>query len=121
MPTRHHDAMKLARWPGKRIHCTVDGAMTICRTLIPDTATISRDTSQWFLHTTCYNCAYRLWDTEHRPEGYHRPQNGKDFPPRPIDVKRLGAGQSVLFPRKESTSARMLVMCGKPAGCRTFL
>lgn len=78
--------MKIARWktaPRKtpRLHATLDGIKTGCGALIPEHATLTRDTEEWFLHTTCYNCAYRLWD-QHGPAGYLRPVNGEDFPPR---------------------------------------
>ncbi|GAB3490133.1 hypothetical protein [Nocardiopsis coralliicola] len=78
--------MKIARWktaPRKtpRLHATLDGIKTGCGALIPEHATLTRDTEEWFLHTTCYNCAYRLWDAE-AEAGHIRPANSRDFPPR---------------------------------------
>jgi hypothetical protein len=46
-----------------------------------------RTLHRWFLHTTCYNCAHRLWP-EHGPADYLCPADGKDFPPR----RRCGHG-----------------------------
>lgn len=93
--------MKLARWktaPRKpvRLHVTTDGIKTACGALISETATLTRDTDEWYLHTNCYNCAYRLWP-QHGPPGYLRPHNGKDFPPRKrrAILGRRAEGQSL--------------------------
>src|SRR5438270_838178 len=71
---------KLRKNP-RRIHVTPDGVKTVCGAFIPDDATLSRETDVWYKHTNCYNCTYRLWAT-HKPTGYIRPVNGKDFPLR---------------------------------------
>lgn len=74
--------MKLAKLKGKTtLHTTIDGIRTGCGVLIPESATLTRSTDEWFLHTNCYNCAYRLWP-KHGPADYICPHNGKDFPPR---------------------------------------
>ncbi|MCK9874174.1 hypothetical protein MRI28_31905, partial [Nocardiopsis dassonvillei] len=74
--------MKLVRLKGKTtVHVTANGIRTGCGVLIPHTATLTRDTDEWYLHTTCYNCAHRLWPA-HGPAEYLCPANGKDFPPR---------------------------------------
>lgn len=73
--------MKLARLrkTPRKIHVTPDEIKTGCGAFIPEDAQLSRDTGLWYLHTNCYNCAYRLWPAN---TGYIRPYNGKDFPPR---------------------------------------
>lgn len=75
--------VKLARWKPRtgrpqRVHATTDGIKTGCGALIPEQALVTRDAEQWYLHTNCYNCAYRLWG----PDDYIRPANSQDFPPR---------------------------------------
>jgi hypothetical protein len=71
----------LTKWKGGKIHVSVDAIKTGCGALIPQQATISRATVEWYLHTNCYNCAYRLWD-KHGADDYIRPVDGSDFPPR---------------------------------------
>jgi hypothetical protein len=73
--------MAIARWKSGKLHVTRDGAKTGCGALIPVTATVTRATLDWYLHTNCYNCAYRLGPTE-GPAEYLCPGNGSDFPPR---------------------------------------
>lgn len=73
--------MKIARWKAGKAHVTVDGIKTGCGSLIPERATVTRDTTDWHQYVNCYNCAYRLWPT-HKPAGFIRPANGSDFPLR---------------------------------------
>jgi hypothetical protein len=65
----------------RRIHVSLDGEHTVCGSLIPDHATTVTTTTDWHLHTNCYNCAYRLWP-KHAPAGYERPTSSRDFPLR---------------------------------------
>lgn len=78
--------MKLTRWrtTAKKapvVHVTADGIKTGCGVLIPERAMLTRDASEWYLHTTCYNCTHRLWPL-HGPADYICPANSRDFPPR---------------------------------------
>ncbi|MEU6721603.1 hypothetical protein ABZ897_60055 [Nonomuraea sp. NPDC046802] len=66
----------------RRIHVSLDSEHTVCGSQIPDHATTMATTTDWHLHTNCYNCAYRLWP-EHAPDGYERPTSSRDFPLRP--------------------------------------
>ena len=93
--------MKLARLKGKTtLHTTIDGIHTGCGVLIPETATLTRSTDEWYLHTNCYNCTYRLW-SEHGPDDYICPHNGKDFPPRrKCEHGRIPAGCAICTPPK---------------------
>jgi hypothetical protein len=79
--------MAIARWKSGKLHVTRDGIKTGCGALIPTTATVTRATLDWHLHTNCYNCAYRLWPTQ-GPAEYLCPSNGSDFPPRRRDQPR---------------------------------
>lgn len=63
------------------LHVSEDGVRSACGKSVPADATVVAITADWHLHTTCYNCAYRLWPRQ-APEGYVRPANGQDFPPR---------------------------------------
>ncbi|MEU8319764.1 hypothetical protein AB0C33_15490 [Nonomuraea sp. NPDC048881] len=65
----------------RRIHVSLDGEHTVCGSQIPDHATTVATTTDWHLHTDCYNCAYRLWP-KHAPAGYERPTSSRDFPLR---------------------------------------
>lgn len=73
--------MVVVRWRSGKIHVSADGVKTACGALIPVQATRTIPTVDWVKHTTCYNCAYRLWP-EHGPADYLCPSNGKDFPIR---------------------------------------
>jgi hypothetical protein len=73
-------ALKLARWT-KKTHVTPDGITSACGFLIPERATVTRGTAEWYLHTDCYNCTYRLWP-QYGPADYICPTSGKDFPRR---------------------------------------
>jgi hypothetical protein len=73
--------MSLARRRGGKLHVTQDGVKTACSALIPFNATKTAATLNWYLHTTCYNCAHRLWP-DHGPADYICPSNGSDFPPQ---------------------------------------
>jgi hypothetical protein len=64
-----------------KVHVTVDGHETVCRSQIPAGATLSRPILDWYMHSTCYTCCYRLWPN-HGPAGYERPASVTDFPPR---------------------------------------
>lgn len=64
-----------------KVHVGVDGARTACGSDIPEHATVTTRTAEWYLHTNCYNCAYRLWPS-YGPVGYVRPVNSGDFPIR---------------------------------------
>jgi hypothetical protein len=66
-------ALAIARLKGGKLHITRDGIKTACGSLIPSTAPMTRPTQEWYLHTTCYNCAYRLWP-DHGPAEYERPR-----------------------------------------------
>jgi hypothetical protein len=79
--------MAIARWKSGKLHVTRDGIKTGCGSLVPATATVTRATLDWHLHTNCYNCAYRLWGAQ-GPAEYLCPSNGSDFPPRRRDQPR---------------------------------
>ena len=73
--------MQIVRWKQGKVHVSEDGIKTWCGALVPDTATRTLPTVDWYKHTNCYNCVYRLWPL-HSPPGYLRPVNGQDFPIR---------------------------------------
>lgn len=79
------DVMRIVRWwagtKHTKLHVSADGIKTACGALVPERATVTRETPTWWEHTTCYNCCYRLWPT-HGPQGYLQPTNGRDFPIR---------------------------------------
>ena len=74
-------ALRIVRLRSGKLHVTADGIKTACGTLIPDRATTTQATPEWYLHTNCYNCTHRLWP-QHGPREYLQPSNGRDFPPR---------------------------------------
>lgn len=74
-------ALRIVRLKSGKLHVTADGIKTACGTLIPEYATVTQPTPQWYLHTNCYNCTHRLWP-QHGPREYLQPCNGRDFPPQ---------------------------------------
>lgn len=64
-----------------KTHVSLDGERTVCGFDLPDHANVTTTTTDWHLHTDCYNCAYRLWP-DHAPAGYIRPTDSHDFPMR---------------------------------------
>jgi hypothetical protein len=71
--------MAIVRWKTGKRHVSQDGIRTACGHLVPTTATRTSPTPDWYEHTNCYNCAYRLWP-DHGPAGYVCPTDGRDFP-----------------------------------------
>lgn len=73
--------MAITKWRHGTFHVTADGIKTACGALVPHTATRTEPTVEWYLHTNCFNCAYRLWP-QHGPTDYVRPHSRADFPLR---------------------------------------
>jgi hypothetical protein len=75
-------AMKIVRWKSGIRHVSRDGGIkTACGHLVPERATVTRETPDWHEYTNCFNCAYRLWP-EHGPAGYLKPHSSSGFPIR---------------------------------------
>ncbi|GEM_PF-3666614 len=85
--------MKIVRWRTATLHVSKDGIKTVCRALVPERATVTRETVDWHLYASCFNCVYRLC-LAHTPAGYVRPHNGKDVPLKKECPHQPGRGLS---------------------------